>query len=453
MDPSNNRWTVKPAFLLIVALVAAIATVTVASAQVTSLYYREVVKDGRVYVFNTPERFKAFSDSGEIGTNITLIGRGPNGETVVGENEAAIDLYLFKHALPAYDRPSPKPAPPAPVLPKTTIGGRVYADATAKENKDEGTGTKSADSGIGIDVKRFYFTVTHDFDSTWAAQFQTDIGDQGAKRYDVFVKKAYIQLKLDNAAIFRLGAADTPWIPFVEGIQGQRYLEQTITDSLGFGYSAEWGLHFLGKVVDNKLSYAFTIGNGKGYSNPTRTNSVDYEGRLSFEAIKGLTFAVGGYSGYRGNDTDTTPALHKATRFNALANWVIGPVKIGGEYFSADNWTQVTKVPEDKSDGYSGWLQFTFAKDWMAFGQYWDTNPSKDLNPDLKGNYYNLGVQWKPVKAVTAALAYKYAEVKSGIIKAGQGGTISYGNGTIGSTVPGAKGTYNEIGLWFSFDF
>ena len=136
-----------------------------------------------------------------------------------------------------------------------------------------------------------------------------------------------------------------------------------------------------------------------------------------FEPIKDLTFAVGGYSGYRGNDTDTTPALHTATRVNALANWVIGPVKIGGEYFSADNWNQTTKVPEDTSDGYSGWLQFTVARDWMLFGHYWDANPSKDLNPALEGNYYNLGVQWKPVKALTAALAYKYAEVKGGTVR------------------------------------
>ena len=442
------------AVLRAVAGVAAILLLAgVATAQVTGLYYQEITKDGRIYVFNTYERYQAFGKSGEMGTAITLIGRGPAGETVVAENETALDLFLFKHNLPAYDRPAPKPPAAAPAFPKTTIGGRVFADATQKENKDEGKGTKSNDSGVGVDVKRFYFTVNHDFDATWSAQFQSDIGDQGAKRYDVFVKKAFIQLKLDPAAIFRLGSADTPWIPFVEGIQGQRYLEQTITDSLGFGTSAEWGLHFLGKAVDNKLGYQLSVLNGKGYSNPTRTKSVDFEGRVSLEPISGLTFAIGGYSGKRGNDTESAPAKQTATRFNALANLVVGPVKVGGEYFTADNWNQVTTTTKDKADGYSGWLQFSVDKDWALFGQYWDTNPSKDLNPDLKGNYYNLGLQWKPVKAVTASLAYKYAEVKGGTIKAGQGGTISFGNGTIGSNVPGAKGTYNEVGFWFQFDF
>ncbi len=84
-----------------------------AAAQVSGLYYQEVEKDGRIYVFNTPERFKTWSESGEIGAAITLIGRGPNGETVVAENETAADLYFFKHNLPGYDRPTPKPAAPA----------------------------------------------------------------------------------------------------------------------------------------------------------------------------------------------------------------------------------------------------------------------------------------------------------------------------------------------------
>ena len=97
----------------LLALALALLAVPVAMAQVTGLYYQEVEKDGRIYVFNTPERYKSWSDSGEIGTAITLIGKGPNGETVVAENETAADLYFFKHNLPGYDRPTPKPSAPA----------------------------------------------------------------------------------------------------------------------------------------------------------------------------------------------------------------------------------------------------------------------------------------------------------------------------------------------------
>jgi hypothetical protein len=87
---------------------ALLVGVTAASAQIMGLYYQEVEKDGRVYVFNTPERYKAFSESGEIGTAVTLIGKGEGGKTLVAENETAIDLYLFKHNLPGYERATPK---------------------------------------------------------------------------------------------------------------------------------------------------------------------------------------------------------------------------------------------------------------------------------------------------------------------------------------------------------
>ncbi|HVT18075.1 MAG TPA: hypothetical protein VHQ90_18110 [Thermoanaerobaculia bacterium] len=70
----------------------------------------------------------------------------------------------------------------------TSINGLVFADFSDKQNQDKATGAKSSDSGVGADVKRFYFTVTHEFDSVWSAQFQSDIGDQGARRYDVLAR-------------------------------------------------------------------------------------------------------------------------------------------------------------------------------------------------------------------------------------------------------------------------
>ncbi|MDX1999551.1 MAG: porin [Thermoanaerobaculia bacterium] len=80
-----------------------------ASAQVQGLYYQEVEKDGRVYAFNTPEGFKIWSASGEMGKSITLIGAAEGGKTLVAENETAADLYFFKHNLPGYERPTPPP--------------------------------------------------------------------------------------------------------------------------------------------------------------------------------------------------------------------------------------------------------------------------------------------------------------------------------------------------------
>ncbi len=433
--------------------VIALALAALGSAQVASLYYREVSRDGRIYVFNSDGRYKTFLASGEMGTAITLAGRGPDGETLIAENETALDLFLFKHDLPAYDRPAQKPAKTASAFPTVVVGGRVFADLTSRKNVDKGTRVESNDSGVGADVTRFYFNVVSDLSPMFSAKFTSDIGDQGARRYDIFVRNAFVQAKLGDAAVLRLGAADSPWVPFVDGITGQRYLKQSITDNLGFGVSGDWGLHLLGKTGGGRVSYQLSLVNGRGFSNPSRSKTIDLEGRVAVEPVAGLTLAVGGYSGKRGQDTDVNPAKHTATRWNALADWRVGPVKVGGELFTATNWNQVTKVPTDTSDGYSAWLQVAVAKDWTVFAEHWGTNPSKDLNPGLEGTYDDLGVQWKPVKAVTATLAYKHAEVKGGAIQAGQGGTIGFGSNTIGSSVPGAKGVYDEVGLWFQYDF
>ena len=425
-------------------VVLALAAVSAAMAQVAGLYYQEVAKpeENRVYVFNTPERFHSWEQSGDMGTAVTLLGAGANGETIVAENDTAMDLYLFKHNLPAYERPTPKPAAPA-AFPANKFGIRVFADASSKSNKDEGTGTKSTDSGVGVDVKRTYFTFTHQFDPMWSAVFQSDIGDQGARRYDVFVKKAYVEFKPSPMAAFRLGSADTPWVPYVEGIYGLRYVETVITDHLSFGTSAEWGFHITG--ANPLWGYAFTAGNGKGYSNPTRTKSVDFEGRVSFTPITGLNIAVGGYSGKRGNETDTTKALHTATRQDALVAYNTDLFKIGGEWFQAKNWNNVLTVPTDKSDGTSGWAQFNINPTWAVFGRYDQAKPSKDIKPKLKFTYYNAGLQWTLNKAFAGSLVYKYAEV--------EGGTQGTSNGTIGSTKPPAKGKYNEIGVFTVYNF
>lgn len=418
------------------------AAVSAATAQVTGLYYQEVEKDGRIYIFNTPERYKSFQASGDMGTAVTLLDRGPNGETLVAENETAMDLYLFKHNLPAYERPTPQPAKPAE-FPASKFGIRVYADASTKSNKDEATGIKSNDSGVGVDVKRTYFTFTHQFDKTFSAVFQSDIGDQGARRYDVFVKAAYIEAKVSPLATFRLGSANTAWIPYVEGIYGLRYIEQTITDHLSFGSSADWGFHVLGG--NQLVQYAVSAENGRGFSNPTRSKTVDFEGRLSFTPVKGLNLAVGGYSGKRGQETDAVPAKHTAQRGDALVAFSNDRFKIGGEYFQAKNWNTITSVASDKSDGFSGWAQFNLNPKYSLFGRYDNANPSKDLKPNLEFTYYNAGWQWTVNKSFSASLVYKYAEV--------EGGTVGTGNGTIGSVNPKEKGKYQELGIFTVYNF
>ena len=162
---------------------------------------------------------------------------------------------------------------------------------------------------------------------------------------------------------------------------------------------------------------------------------------------KGLYGAIGGYTGKRGNDTQGVAFVQTATRENAVIGYKNKMFNIGAEYFHAKNWNTTTVVTDDKSDGYGAFGNVNFAKVWSVFGRYDRVKPSKLINDNLKDSYYNVGIQWEPVKIVDLALVYKHEKV--------QDGTFGTQNGTIGggsATVSG-QGTYNEIGLFGQLRF
>ena len=94
-----------------------------------TMFYNEVVKDGRIYVFASGQRFDMFEKSkgAEIGVAITRPGYGPNGETVVFDSEDAINLYNYKHGLPGEYFPKPKEVPKSP-YPAGKFSGLMFGD-------------------------------------------------------------------------------------------------------------------------------------------------------------------------------------------------------------------------------------------------------------------------------------------------------------------------------------
>lgn len=321
----------------------------------------------------------------------------------------------------------------------TVITGKMFADFSNIDLKNDGV--ESAANGTGIDVKRFYLGATHNFDDVWSVNITTDFNYiANDAETQVFIKKAYLQAKLSDAFVARLGSADLPWIPFVEDLYGYRYVEQVIVDRLKFGTSADWGLNANGKAADGMLNYSVSVVNGAGYKNPTRSDSMDFEARVGYVPVKGLTLALGGYSGKLGKDINnsTTPPHHTANRFDALVAYVNGPLRAGAEYFQAKDWNNVTTLASDKSDGYSVWGSYDFVPKWGVFARYDGAKTSKDLAPNLKDQYFNVGVASHPRKNVDLAFVYKHDKVDGG-------GVISTANGSIGGA---REGKYDEFGFW-----
>jgi hypothetical protein len=332
---------------------------------------------------------------------------------------------------------------------KTTVGGRAFIDFTNIDQSLDGADT--AANGTGIDVKRFYLIVDHKFDDMWSANLTTDFNYvANDAETQIYVKKAYLQAKISDAFIARAGSSDLPWVPFVEGIYGYRYVENVVVDRLKFGTSADWGLHASGSFANSAVAYAVSVIEGGGYKNPTRSNSMDVEGRLSFMPIKGLTFAAGFYNGKLGKDVANAVTHHSAERLDVLAAYVTSDFRVGAEYFEAKNWTQVTAVPSDKATGYSVWGSFNFNEQFSIFARYDDSDPKKDLASDLSNQYYNLGLAYKPRKNIDLALVYKYDEFKD----VPTATAISDSNISVPSTVGGVgSGKHSEIGVWMQVGF
>ena len=289
----------------------------------------------------------------------------------------------------------------------TKVSGRIYADFSVIDQKTDGVKTDA--SGTGFDVKRFYVGIDHQFDDIFSVNVTTDFNYvSNDSETQVYVKKAFLQAKFSDALTVRVGSADLPWVPFVEGVYGYRYVENVLPDRQHFGTSADYGVHVLGKFADGMISYQGSVINGAGYKKLTRSNAVDFEGRISANPIMGLYLGVGGYSGKLGKDLENSPAMHTATRLDALVAYKTDQFTIGGEYMQAKNWNQVTSVAEDKAEGYSVFGSFNFDPKAAVFARYDFTKPSKYLNNALKDDYFNVGVSYDPVKGVSIALVYKY---------------------------------------------
>ena len=301
----------------------------------------------------------------------------------------------------------------AKIVNDTQLSGKMFFDLTNIDQTSKGV--KTSASGTGFDVKRFYLGVNHKFDDTWSVNLTTDFQyvsslDSAA---DIYVKKAYIQGKFSDALVARAGSADLPWIPFAENYYGYRYVENTLTDRLKFGTSADWGVHVGGDLADKKVNYAVSVVNGGGYKNPSRSKSQDVEGRIGFVPVEGMVIAVGGYSGTLGKETQTVNSLHNATRGDLMVAYAKGPMRVGGEYFRANNWNNVLTVARDKASGYSLWGSWAFTKSGIAaFARYDQADLSKDLDPSLQDTYYNFGIEFPLRKGVKLAAVYKHDDRK-----------------------------------------
>lgn len=325
----------------------------------------------------------------------------------------------------------------------TKVTGRVYFNASTVSADDAAGNNVERDSGF--EIKRAYIGVDHKFDETFAGNVTMDVSrvDNAGKNVGMgfYIKKAYLEAKIAKELKLQLGAADMPWVPYVEGIYGYRHIEKVAVDLDNFGTSTDWGIHAGGSFADGLVSYQVSAVDGGGYRDPKLTKTVDFEGRISL-AYKGFNAAIGGYTGKLGNDVEGAVPYRTSTRFDALLAYkktLAGmPFTIGAEYFSAKNWKVAASAPSDKAEGYSLFTSISPKDRWSLFGRYDHVEPNKRTAPLRSEDLMVLGLQYSPVKIVDLALVYKRDDADGGL--------------KIGNLSTGQE-QRDEIGLYGQFRF
>ncbi len=286
---------------LLAVLVALLLAAAAAGAQVTGLFYQEVEKDGRIYVFNTPERLAMFQQSGDMGVAITLPGRGPNGETVVAENETAADLYFFKHDLPGYERPTPKPSSPAFTVAwkdgKTTITSKQAA--LSLSNRVQLRFTQEMPE-VGDDVGSFRVRRAKTKFEGWVYnknltyELQLNWPDTANPLEDANINYDFT----GGEKMFQLKAGQFK-VPFgrqeLTSSGSQEFADRSIVSG-EFARGRDIGVQIWGTPLGGKLDWRFGIFNGNGRT-VSRNDNDKYQtnARLTFQPFGDVKYSEGDF--------------------------------------------------------------------------------------------------------------------------------------------------------------
>lgn len=386
---------------------------------------------------------------------------------------------------------------------ETKVGGVVFADLSYIHQKTDGalpaTATTAASNGYpssngtGFDIKRAYLSVDHKFNDIYSANITTDFNyDTTTKATQLFIKKAYLQAKFSDALVIRAGDVELPWVPFVESLEGYRFVENTLIDRIKYGTTTDTGLNVNG-VLPYKpvtIGYSFSVIDGSGFKAPgdgnfNRSKQMDFEGRVN-ATVGPVTAAIGGYSGDLGKNINGVTINHTANRFDGLLVYSQPRFRIGGEYVYVKDFTGVTTATplKDHGDGYSAFGSFSLTPKIALFGRYDWVNPERDatvasnkVNSAKSDEYFNLGVDYTPVSGVDIAMVYKRESVTNGLFNTTNGAAaptsltpylasvgatkLSYlstpngspaGSGIIGG-LGGQNGTYDEFGIFMQYKF
>ncbi len=284
---------------LVTALLCVVALSTSVLAQ--GFFYKEVAKDGRIYVFNLGPEYERWAATGETGRAITRLNYGPAGETVVFDSEEAIDLYNFKHGIAEVVT---KPKPPKMELVWRDGKTRITTDSAYLEMSTRlqmrythelpddsiqlpGTAAKGDDKG-SFRIRRAKFKLEGWAMKPWLTyEFQINVPAVTGSNPGAILEDASIDVdvtKGKNRFRIKFGQFKPAFGRQEMTSSGsQTFVDRSEVSNI-YARGRETGLALWGTTANNKLEWRAGVSNGNSVTRTTNDNDAfQYNARVMFQ--------------------------------------------------------------------------------------------------------------------------------------------------------------------------
>jgi hypothetical protein len=393
------------------------------------LYFKEIRKDERIYVFNIPAEAERFEASGEMGRALTRPGSGPEGQTVVGDSERALQLFYFKHGLSEV-----VPDPIAPLqrivwsdgktristdLAYLEISNRVQVRYTHELPDDTVTLAGTAgpgDSRGSFRMRRVKFklegwlwkppgvapavvtqpNITYELQLNWPAITSANVG--------AVLEDANIGIDPTGTGKFRVlfGQFKPPFGRQEMTSSGNQSLVDRSLVSNEYVRGRDTGVAVQGATRDNKWEYRAGLFNGNGLTRTTNDNAaLQVNARLMWQPNGSQVLAQRAW---------VSGALYSESDFEST----IAPIYALALNFERNDFHRTTAGNDLKSDvaGFDGIYKY---KGVFATGEYYIRRRTPETGAKFRsdGGFLQFGVMLDRYRLWEAAFRYGTRDVNA----------------------------------------
>jgi hypothetical protein len=383
------------------------------------MYLKEIQKDGRIYVFNDAKRAANFEASGEMGTALTRVGAGPNGETIVADSEAALELYFFKHGIAQV---VDKPASPVQKVEwrdgktRFTLGKTFYMEMSNRV-QPRFTYEMPADSiqlagtgGVGDDKGSFRIRRAKLKFEGWfykpELEFEVQLNwpDVNNTPPGQMLEDANIDWDISKKKTFRarFGQFKAPFgRQQLTSSGAQQFVDRAIQDGR-YNDARETGLALWGTLRTNEVDWRAMISNGNGRTQVANDNAKFlYTGRVMWQALGNV----------RMNQWGSGPLLTEGD----LGDSANGPLLAVAAQISNNDRHNSTTANDNDNTTFG--VDYTFKhKGFASVAEYDYRTSNPETGPDFqdRGFLFQGSYAWKAPGIPGASfweLAVRYAQV------------------------------------------